>query len=152
MKNKIFSNIQGERVELIDYILYIINNKPITTIHVGTDASHVSGGLVYYTVIAFRYGKKGAHFIKAKNFVKGKKTVTEKLRLEGIYTIELAMWLKEQIPSMDVIVELDYNINENYKSNVVISEMKGWAEGMGFTVTVKPDEQIAVKAADHLCP
>ena len=64
----------------------------------------------------------------------------------------MATWLKEQIPSIEIIVELDYNTDEKYKSNVVISEMKGWAEGMGFIVTVKPDEQIAVKAADYLCP
>jgi predicted RNase H-related nuclease YkuK (DUF458 family) len=46
---------------------------------------------------------------------------------------------------------MDYNDDESHKSNRLISAAKGWANSLGYKVNVKPNNQIATKAADHHC-
>jgi len=37
------------------------------------------------------------------------------------------------------------------ESNKLISATKGWANSLGYKVNVKPNSQIATRAADHHC-
>jgi predicted RNase H-related nuclease YkuK (DUF458 family) len=46
---------------------------------------------------------------------------------------------------------MDYNEDEFYKSNQLIGATKGWANSLGYQVNVKPNIQIATKAADYHC-
>jgi predicted RNase H-related nuclease YkuK (DUF458 family) len=46
---------------------------------------------------------------------------------------------------------MDYNEDENFKSNKLISAAKGWANSLGYKVNVKPNNQIATRAADYHC-
>ena len=46
---------------------------------------------------------------------------------------------------------MDYNNDEKFISNKLISAAKGWANSLGYKVNVKPHNQIATKAADHHC-
>ena len=44
---------------------------------------------------------------------------------------------------------MDYNENENFFSNKLVPFAKGWANSLGYKVNVKPNNQIATRAADH---
>ena len=46
---------------------------------------------------------------------------------------------------------MDYNDNEAHKSYKLISAAKGWANSLGYKVNVKPQIQIATRAADYNC-
>ena len=49
------------------------------------------------------------------------------------------------------IRDRDYNSDENHRSHKLISATKGWANSLGYKVNVKPNNQIATRAADHHC-
>jgi len=46
---------------------------------------------------------------------------------------------------------MDYNGDENYQSHKLIAAAKGWANSLGYKVNVKPNNQIATRAADYHC-
>ena len=48
-------------------------------------------------------------------------------------------------------IDMDYNEDESYKSHKLISAAKGWANSLGYKVNVKPNNQIATRAADYHC-
>jgi len=65
-------------------------------------------------------------------------------------SIEVAEWLSKQI-NVKIQIDMDYNNDEKFISNKLISAAKGWANSLGYKVNVKPNNQIATKAADHHC-
>jgi predicted RNase H-related nuclease YkuK (DUF458 family) len=46
---------------------------------------------------------------------------------------------------------MDYNEIPKWASNQLIGPTVGWATALGYTVLTKADQQVAVKAADHIC-
>jgi predicted RNase H-related nuclease YkuK (DUF458 family) len=46
---------------------------------------------------------------------------------------------------------MDYNQDEFSQSNKLIGATRGWAVSLGYKVNVKPDIQIATRAADYHC-
>ena len=46
---------------------------------------------------------------------------------------------------------MDYNEDEFYMSNKLVSAARGWASSHGYKVNIKPHKQIATRAADHHC-
>lgn len=69
---------------------------------------------------------------------------------EAENSIDVAEWLTTQI-SVKVEIDMDYNEDENFKSHKLIPAAKGWANSLGYKVNLKPNKQIAAKAADHHC-
>ncbi len=45
---------------------------------------------------------------------------------------------------------MDYNEDNRFYSNKLVSAAKGWANSLGFKVNIKPYRQIATSAADYL--
>ena len=69
---------------------------------------------------------------------------------EAEMSIDVAEWLTHQV-SVRVEIDMDYNSDTNFKSNKLISATKGWANSLGYKVNVKPNNQIATRAADYHC-
>lgn len=69
---------------------------------------------------------------------------------EAELSLEVAEWLTQQV-NIKVEIDMDYNDDENFKSNKLVSATKGWANSLGYKVNIKPFNQIATKAADHHC-
>ena len=78
------------------------------------------------------------------------KDMWSRLWKEAEMSIDVAEWLTNQI-SVRVEIDMDYNSDENFKSSKLISATKGWANSLGYKVNVKPNNQIATKAADYHC-
>ena len=165
-----FVTYDRKAVDLIQHCLEQRVKRDNLTIFIGTDSISIAGIIHYYIVVAFRYDKNGAHFIFAKEKVptyrqaNGKPDVFTKLWRECQLTIEVAEVLvnKDIFRRDEIIIELDYNSVVDTLSKPLIPATKGWAVGLGYQVLTKygeyaivngqrVDDQVAVKAANHLC-
>ena len=147
---RLFKNIKGERIDPIAHTLKILKDYPNVQIHIGSDSQNVGKKTRYATVIAYRYGSRGVHYILSKKNEALLKDMWSRLWKEAEMSIDVAEWLTNQI-SVRVEIDMDYNSDENFKSSKLISATKGWANSLGYKVNVKLNNQIATKAADYHC-
>jgi len=147
---KIFRTIKGERVDVLKHTLSILKENPNVEIHIGTDSQNKKHETKYATVIAYRYGTKGVHYIVHKNAVPKINDIFTRLFKETEMSISMAEWLSQHI-NIKIQIDMDYNSDAEYKSNKLISACQGWASSLGYKVNVKPDNQIATHAADYHC-
>ena len=147
---RLFKNIKGERIDPVEHTLKIIRDYPTVKIHIGSDSQNIGKKTKYATVIAYRYGSRGVHYILSKKTELLIKDMWTRLWKEAEMSIDIAQWLTHQV-SVKVEIDMDYNSDENFKSSKLISATKGWANSLGYKVNVKPNNQIATKAADYHC-
>lgn len=145
---------------IIEHTLEQLAKQENLRIYIATDSQVHKKTIAFATVIVYRYGRRGAHYIyKLEDIAKPPKKkkpidelVYERLFEEGVRTIDAASILKEAIPALSIeSLEFDYNELSKTKSQRLISTMKGWAIGLGFNPTFKCGEMIAIKAGDHIC-
>ena len=151
MENSVvFKDIKGNIIDPIDHTREIIKKNPFVEVHVGTDSQSLAKITQYITVIAYRYGNSGVHYILKKNGVPQIKDLWTRLWKETELSIDIAESIKK---SLNVIpeIDLDYNENENFKSNKLVNASKGLANSLGYKVNIKPHIQIATRAADYHC-
>ena len=65
-------------------------------------------------------------------------------------SIETAQWLTSNM-NINIEIDMDYNSDKSYQSSKLISATKGWGNSLGYKVNVKPEIQIATRAADFWC-
>ena len=151
MENSVvFKDIKGNIIDPIDHTREIIKKNPFVEVHVGTDSQSLAKMTQYITVIAYRYGNRGVHYILKKNGVPQIKDLWTRLWKETELSIDVAESIKK---SLNVVpeIDLDYNENENFKSNKLVNASKGLANSLGYKVNIKPHIQIATRAADYHC-
>lgn len=146
----VFKDIKGNIIDPISHTREIIKKNPFVEVHVGTDSQSLAKMTQYITVIAYRYGNRGVHYILKKNGVPQIKDLWTRLWKETELSIDVAESIKK---SLNVIpeIDLDYNENENFKSNKLVNASKGLANSLGYKVNIKPHIQIATRAADYHC-
>ena len=147
---RLFKNIKGERIDPVEHTLKILRDYPTVKIHIGSDSQNIGKKTKYATVIAYRYGSRGVHYILSKKTEILIKDMWTRLWKEAEMSIDIAQWLTHQV-SVRVEIDMDYNSDENFKSSKLISATRGWANSLGYKVNVKPNNQIATKAADYHC-
>ena len=147
---RLFKNIKGERIDPVEHTLKILRDYPTVKIHIGSDSQNIGKKTKYATVIAYRYGSRGVHYILSKKTELLIKDMWTRLWKEAEMSIDIAQWLTHQV-SVRIEIDMDYNSDENFKSSKLISATKGWANSLGYKVNVKPNNQIATKAADYHC-
>ena len=151
MENSVaFKDIQGNIIDPIDHTRKILKKNPFVEVHVGTDSQSVAKKTQYITVIAYSYGNSGVHYIMKKSGVPQIKDLWTRLWKETELSIDIAEAIKN---SLNIIpeIDLDYNENENFKSNKLVNASKGLANSLGYKVNIKPHIQIATRAADYHC-
>ena len=146
----VFKNSIGKEIDPINYTLNILERYPDVEIHIGTDSYSLSDQTKYVTAIAYRYKQSGVHYIHSKQTVPKIKDIWTRLWKETELSIQIAQKLKSN-KKISLEIDMDYNSDENHKSNKLISATKGWANSLGYKVNVKPNNQIATRAADHHC-
>ena len=149
-KSVVFKDINGNIIDPINHTREIIRKNPFVEVHVGTDSQSLAKITQYITVIAYRFGNRGVHYILKKNGVPQIKDLWTRLWKETELSIDIAETIKK---SLNVIpeIDLDYNENENFKSNKLVNASKGLANSLGYKVNIKPHIQIATRAADYHC-
>ena len=146
----LFKNIKGERVDTVKHTLEIMKFYPYAEIHIGTDSQNINKETCYTTVIAYRLGSRGVHYIFSKQKREIIRDMWTRLWKEAEYSVDVAEWLTKKI-ALKVEIDMDYNEDKSYKSHKLISAAKGWANSLGYKVNVKPNNQIATRAADYHC-
>lgn len=174
-----FYNYQRKEVDLIQHCLeQKAKFGRNLLVFIGTDSISVGGQCHYFTVVAFRYGKTGAHFIYSKSkfpvvrLEGGKPDIYMKLWREATLTMEIAELLTSEkvFNKEDIVIEFDYNGLVKTLSTQLVAGAKGWAMQLGYNTLTKCGqgheestdvifgneivtlyEQVAVKAANHLC-
>jgi len=144
---KNFKTIHGEVVDVVNHTLEIMKKYPNVEIHIGTDSQNKRRKTIYVTVIAYRYGMRGVHYILHKQKVKRIRDMWTRLWKETDMSIEVAEWLTQKI-NVNVEIDMDYNIKDEFESHKLIPACEGWAKSLGYKVNVKPTSQIATHAAD----
>jgi predicted RNase H-related nuclease YkuK (DUF458 family) len=144
---------------LIGHIQGILRRDPRVEVFLGTDSQRMGKRNRFITALCFRWNKvgdryRGAHFIYKSEWRKIHPTVEDKLRYEAQLTVEMYTWLLENMPSLRVHkLEADVSEDPGHVSNRVCDDIKGWLAGMIGSmeqVAVKPEVQVAVKAANQL--
>ncbi len=147
---RVFKKTSGEKVNVVEHTLAQLKESPTITIHIGTDSQNIGDNTVYSTVIAYRFGNRGVHYVVHRQKIPKIVDIWTRLWKEAEMSIETAEWLTQQI-NVSVQIDMDYNGDEEYKSHKLISAAKGWANSLGYKVNVKPNNQIATRAADYCC-
>lgn len=148
--DKYFKTEKGEKVNIIEHTLEQIQKWPNLTIYIGTDSQDHKRMSMYATVIVYRYGHRGAHFIYSRDDVPRIKTMYNRLYGEAERTIEAADMLTKELPVSIEALEFDYNHIKKFNSNVLLAMVKGWVLGLNYNPVFKSGQMIAVKAADHI--
>ena len=146
----LFKNIKGDRLDPVQHTIEVLKNYPYAEIHIGTDSQNINKLTHYTTVIAYRLGTRGVHYIFNKS---NRKLITDmwtRLWKEAELSIDVAEWLTQKI-TLKVEIDMDYNSDESFKSHKLISAAQGWANSLGYKVNIKPNNQIATRAADYHC-
>jgi predicted RNase H-related nuclease YkuK (DUF458 family) len=153
---KYFTMENGSRCNIIEHTKEQIAAKDGLKVYIGTDSQVHKKIIAIATVIVYRYGTNGAHYVYDMITVPRKKmSHYERLFEEGSRTISTAQLLKEQIPSLSIeALEFDYNDVKKTISSPLISIFRGWAMGIGFKPLFKAGKDspmISTKAGDHIC-
>lgn len=147
---KYYRTENGVLVNVIEHTIEELIVNPDLKVYVSTDSQNYGASTVYATVIVYRYGLRGAHYIYNKIKVPRIKDTFTRLYREGELTIECAEYIQKNSSVKIHAVEFDYNSRKITQSTNLVPVLKGWAESLGYKALVKPDEMIASKAADHL--
>ena len=147
---KYYRTEEGKLVDIIEHSVEQIKAFPDLKIFIGTDSQNYGGNTVYATVVVFRYGLRGAHYIYNKVKVPRIRDHFTRLYKEGELSIECAEYIQTNSSIKVHAVEFDYNNKKVTKSTNLVPVLKGWAESLGYKALVKPDDLIASKAADHI--
>ena len=140
----VFKDIQGNRVDPLSHTIQKIESFPHVEIHIGSDSQNLGKKTIYCTVIAYRFGNRGVHYILSKSTQPVIRDMWSRLWKEAELSLEVAEWLTQQI-NIRVEIDMDYNDDENFKSNKLVSATKGWANSLGYKVNIKPFNQIVSK-------
>jgi predicted RNase H-related nuclease YkuK (DUF458 family) len=123
-------------VEVVEHTLGILKRYPNLKVHIGTDSQNIGLETIYVTAIAYRFGIRGVHYIYTKEKVPLVRDMFTRLFDECVRTLEVAEWFTQQI-NVNVEIDMDYNQDEIAPSHKLMN--------------VKPDIQIATRAADYHC-
>jgi predicted RNase H-related nuclease YkuK (DUF458 family) len=147
---KRFKSVDNRVIDVVEHTLEIMKRYPNLKVHIGTDSQNIGLETSYVTVIAYRFGIRGVHYIYTKEKVPLVRDMFTRLFDECVRTLEVAEWFTQQI-NINVEIDMDYNQDEIAPSHKLIGATRGWALSLGYKVNVKPDIQIATKAADYHC-
>ena len=130
----------------LEDIVNILKNKK--EIHIGTDSQPRGNNSLFVTAICFKDNNKIDYFWNKKLVKINGKDYNNRLPLEIYTSIEIALYISENISEPNISIHFDINSNPEFKSNVYYGMAKGMAEGCGFNYFVKPLSWAATSVAD----
>jgi len=147
---RVFKKLNGTTVDIVEHTISVLKECPYVEIHIGSDSQNHSEVTKYSTVIAYRFGNRGVHYVVHKMSTPKITDKWNRLWKEAVMSIETAEILTSKI-KVQVQIDLDYNSDKRYFSSRLVQATSGWANSLGYKVNIKPDNQIATRAADYHC-
>ena len=111
-----FRKVDGELVNPITYTAKMIGVNPFIEVHIGTDSQRYGSEITYVTAIAYRYPNNGVHYIYQKQPLPPIKDNWMRLWKETELSVGVANIITDNIPSIRVEIDLDYNDDEYFFS------------------------------------
>ena len=113
---KKFKKYEGKYIEdLPKQILNVLDKQKDARVHIGTDSQRHGNYIHFATVIAFRYGSRGVHYIYQFKKMALFRTIQTRLTHEIELTVNLVMWLKEYMPHRHQTATFDeYVAGDNF--------------------------------------
>ena len=146
-----FITEDNQNVNLINHTLEMIKLNPSLIIRIGTDSQNFSDKTKFVTSVVYRWsGRKGAHYIFIKENITRIKDDYSRLYKEGLKTMQVYDIFRENGIKIDAL-EFDFNNLKKTISYKLVSDFKGWCEGLGEKAIFKSGELIATKSSDHQC-
>jgi|TARA_B100000530_G_scaffold161970_1_gene102005 predicted RNase H-related nuclease YkuK (DUF458 family) len=146
----VFKDIKGNRIDPLSHTTSLLKIHPELKIYIGSDSQNLGKKTIYCTVIAYRFGNKGVHYIFNKKSHLLITDIWNRLWHEAELSLDTAVWLNQKL-KVKIEIDMDYNNDETHKSFKLISAAKGWANSLGYKVNIKPQIQVATRAADYNC-
>lgn len=141
-----------KEVELGSYVSSIVEKNDDVKIYIGSDSQNVNPTTtIYATVIAFHFGRRGAHVIysrEEKNIVRDR---FSRLWDEVVRSIDVALYLRDEYGIEAEFIDLDLNEDPKYQSNTVLRSALGYVQSLGFKPRYKPNSPYSISIADQLC-
>jgi predicted RNase H-related nuclease YkuK (DUF458 family) len=143
--------MDNNTIEIAEYVKqYILDHKfNNLRIYVGCDSHNKGEFTTYVTTLVIHIGDTGCHVLFNKEKVKRINDLWTRLWKEVEFSVELAMYLRENGINIHNI-DLDLNDDEAYASNKLVAAAKGYVQSLGIKPRIKPDLLPAVHAADNL--
>jgi predicted RNase H-related nuclease YkuK (DUF458 family) len=139
---------------------FIVEQSPETKVYLGADSERLNVRGVWYAdytlaVVVHIDGKHGCKIFgdvhRERDYDQKANKPAMRLMNEVYKVAELFQELADVLEDRHVEVHLDINPNDNYASNVVVSQAIGYIKGTcNLTAQVKPDAFAASYAADRL--
>jgi predicted RNase H-related nuclease YkuK (DUF458 family) len=141
-----------KEVELGSYVSSIVEQNDDVKIYIGSDSQNVNPTTtIYATVIAFHYGRRGAHVIYSREEKKIVQDRFSRLWDEVVRSIDVALYLRDKLGIEAEFIDLDLNEDPKYQSNTVLRSALGYVQSLGFTPRYKPNSPYSISIADQLC-
>jgi predicted RNase H-related nuclease YkuK (DUF458 family) len=87
---RLFKDVKGNNIDPVDHTLSILKKYPYAKIHIGSDSQNVGKKTNYTSVIAYRLGTRGVHYILSKSSCEAINDIWKRLWLEAEYSIQVA--------------------------------------------------------------
>ena len=139
---------------------FILQQSPDTKVYLGADSERLNVRGIWYAdyTLAVVVHIDGKHGCKIFGDIQRERDYDQKANkpamrlMNEVYKVsELFQQLADVLEDRHVEVHLDINPNDNYASNVVVSQAIGYIKGTcNLTAHVKPDAFAASYAADRL--
>ena len=139
---------------------FILQQSPETKVYLGADSERLNVRGIWYAdyTLAVVVHIDGKHGCKIFGDIQRERDYDQKANkpamrlMNEVYKVsELFQQLADVLEDRHVEVHLDINPNDNYASNVVVSQAIGYIKGTcNLTAHVKPDAFAASYAADRL--
>lgn len=156
--SRVFKTIEGIEVDEVEYTKRILELHPDAKVYVGSDSQRRARSIKYAVSIVYRYDHKGCHIIYSEWYQKKERkkkedqrySLIEKRLIEEITT---TIAVADDLRSNGIeVYQIDFDLNEDpkWESHKIVQWAVGWAKGVGYRVSIKPDEQVATKASNNL--
>ena len=105
----------------------------------------VSQGLVLY----YPFNETGGSIVEDySETLRHGMVIDADLNTEGKFTSGIGF---DTIDPQNAKIDLDYNYQEKHFSSKLVGPAVGWVESLGYKANIKPNNQIATRAADYHC-
>lgn len=148
---KYFRTQENQLVNIVEHTLEQLEKWPSLKIRIGTDSQNTGRITKYATVILYRYGNRGAHFIYSMEEIPKVFDKSQFVRLfnEGVRTLEAYSLLTEELSVSIEALEFDFASVKKTLSSNLVGSFKGYHNAV-FKGKEEDEGMIACKAADHV--
>ncbi len=145
-----FKDSENNTVELEDIPSFISDHKSEYEIYIGTDSKvkKKDKRVIYATCIILYKKGRGGKILIAKERKQLPNSLRERLAIEVWKSIETSIALSKYLPGVQIVVHVDVNQSQKYKSGDFCQELVSMVVGQGFKCVVKPDAWAAQSVAD----